>query len=337
MDLESLEHALASVSLFEALRIDEVARAARRFALRELAPGETAEFGGGPGDARLVVVIAGRARLEAVVAERRVRAVLGPGDRFGGAALVSGRARPFRVVARDRVTLATLDRAGLDELLEEFPAVALPLAAELSSELRARNDAVRQLLELHAERLPHDELVAALAERRRALSRGRAHVRRLGPRALFRRLVVERQADPPFWMLTGFAVSLGLARLVVHLILRYHLEAQLFALVQGGTDPHPVHVHHFNYGLVLIGIAGLLALFPLGRKALRPLSFVFGFGAGLVFDEFSLIWNLDPEYGRSSSLIACGIAASLLALLTYCRAYFAALLRRSWLGLSGWR
>ncbi len=336
MDLETLEHALAGISLFEALRIDEVARAARRFALRELAPGEVAEFGAGAGEARLVVVVAGHARLEALVGERRVRAVLGPGDRFGAAALVSGRARPFRVVARDPVTLATLDRPGLDALLAEFPAVALPLAAELASELRARNDAVRQLLELHAERFPRDELAAALAERRRALSRSRAHVRRLGPRALFRRLVVDRQADPPFWMLTGFVLSLGLARLVVFLILRYHLEKQLFALVQGGTDPNPMHVHHFNYGLLLSGAAGLLGLFPMGRKALRPLAFAFGFGAGLVFDEFSLIWNLDPEYARPSSLIACGIAAALLALLTYAGRYWNAVLRRGWLSLRGW-
>jgi CRP-like cAMP-binding protein len=339
MDLEALEQAIASVSLFEHLRVDEVARVARRFALRELAPGEVAEFGGEvgrPDDAPLVIVVRGGARLEAVVAGRRVRSTLVPGDRFGATALVSGRARPFRVVARGAATLAVLDRAGLDALLAEFPAVALPLAAEISSELRARNDAVRQLLELHAERFPHDELLHALAERRRALGRSRQVVRRLSPRALFRWLVVQRQGEPPFWMLAGFIVSLGLARLVVYLILKYHLESQLFALVQGGTDPHPMHVHHFNYGLLLIGAAGLLGLFPTGRKALRPLAFVFGFGAGLVFDEFSLIWNLDPEYARPSSLIACGFAAALLALLTYCGRYWNAVLRRGWLSLRGW-
>jgi CRP-like cAMP-binding protein len=334
MDRELLEQALASVSLFAHLRVDEVARVARLFAVRELGAGETADSGAAPEEAQLVILVSGHARVEAMVGGRRVRAALGPGDRFGAPGLVSGRARPYRVVARRRATLATLDRRGLDALLAQFPAVALPLAAELSAELRARNDAVRQLLELHAERFPHDELMSALAERRRALSRTRATVRRLSPGGLFRWLVVQREADPPFWMLTGFVVALGLARLVVYLILRFHLEKQLFALVQG-TDPNPMHVHHFNYGLVLIAVAGLAGLFPLGRKALRTLAFVFGAGCGLVFDEFSLIWNLDPEYARPSSLIACGIAAALLVQLTYARRYWAALARRSWHGLRG--
>jgi CRP-like cAMP-binding protein len=335
MDLESLEQAVATISLFERLRVDEVARVARRFELRELSPGAAAEFGATPDQGRLVLLVTGSAGVEAVVGAQQVRSTLEPGDRFGATALVCGRARPFRVVARRRSTLATLDRRGLDALLEEFPAVALPLAAELSSELRARNDAVRQLLELHAERLPPDELALAVAERRRALGRYRATVRRLSPRAIYRWLVVEREADPPFWMLTGFVVALALARLVVFLILRYHLERQLFALVQG-RDANPMHVHHFNYGLLLVGGAGLAALFPVGRKALRALAFVFGAGCGLVFDEFSLIWNLDPEYARPSSLIACGIAAALLAQLTYCRRYWHALARRAWLGLRGW-
>jgi len=64
----------------------------------------------------------------------------------------------------------------------------------------------------------------------------------------------------------------------------YTLEKRLFALVPG-DDPNPMHVHHFNYGLILIGAAGLAALFPFGRRALRVLGFAFGFGCGLVFER----------------------------------------------------
>ena len=128
---------------------------------------------------------------------------------------------------------------------------------------------------------------------------------RLSPRALFNHLVVQRGREPPFWMLLGFLVALGGARLVVGLILKYGLEKRLFALVPG-NDPNPMHVHHFNYGLVLIGAAGLAALAPFGRRGLRVLAFAFGVGAGLVFDEFGLIYNLNPEYAQRSSLIAGG-------------------------------
>ncbi len=336
MDWESLERALANVSLFEHLRPDELARLARRFEVVELEAGEVREYGATPQARRLVVLVSGGARLEVTFGERTLRSALDPGDRFGDTALVSGYGRPFRVAARRHSTLATLDRPAFDRLLADFPAVALPLAGELASELRARNDAVRQLLELHAERFPADELASAVAERRRVLSRHRATVARLSPAALFRRLVVEREADPPFWMLAGFLVALGLARLVVFLILRYHLEQQLFALVQG-SDPNPLHVHHYNYGLLLVAAAGVAALFPLGRRALRVLSFCFGAGCGLVFDEFALFWNLNPEYARTSSLVASGIAAALLVQLAYFRRYWHALVRRALRGLWGWR
>ncbi len=76
-------------------------------------------------------------------------------------------------------------------------------------------------------------------------------------------------------MLVGFIVALSGARMVVATILKYGLEKRLFALVQG-RDP----VHHFNYGLILIGSAGLSALFPFGRRILRVLALLFGIGYG---------------------------------------------------------
>ncbi|MGZ3476551.1 MAG: hypothetical protein ACXWUG_22010, partial [Polyangiales bacterium] len=258
---------------------------------------------------------------------------LDPGDRFGELAVIAGFPRAFELVALRDSVVATADRAALDAILAEFPAVALPLADDLARELSARNDAVRQILELHAENLPPEQLQAAVEERRQVLARSGGRVTRLSPRALFRKLVVQQGAEPPFWMLTGFIASLGGARLVVHLILKYHLEKQLFALVQG-TDPNPMHVHHFNYGLILIGSAGLAALFPFGRRALRLLAFAFGAGCGLVFDEFSLIWNLNPEYAKPSSLIASALAAAVLLQLTYFRHYWRALVRRLWMGVS---
>lgn len=324
-DAEALEAVLASVSLFEVLRADEVARIARRFARVDLEPGGELVVGAAKDEMRMVVVVRGRVSLAATSASGgTMRARLDPGDRYGDLALVTG--HPRRVAFRadeGAVELATLDRAGLDAILDEHPAIANPLAKELASELAVKNDHVRQIMELHAEGLPKDELAAALAERKLALGRRAARVSRLSTRQLFSRLVVRKGAEPPFWMLIGFIVALGGARTVVALILKYKLEKQLFALVPG-TDPNPMHVHHFNYGLILIGAAGLVALFPFGRRGLRALAFAFGAGAGLVFDEFALFWNLNPEYAQASSLIACAIAAAVLVQLVYFRTFWVA-------------
>jgi len=334
--MEALETILSSLSLFEHLRADEIGRIAKRFAVSALAAGESKRFAATADEARLIVVISGRIELHVTAGVGVLRSTLEPGDRYGETGLLTALPRAATITADVPSEIATLDVAGLDALLEEIPAIALPLSTELASELAAKDDAVRQLLELHAERLPAEQLTAAIAERRAAISRHGARVARNSPRALFRRLVVQKGAEPPFWMLAGFILSLSLARLTVAMILKYGLEKQLFALVPG-HDPNPEHVHHFNYGLILIGASGLGALFPFGRRILKGLSFAFGVGAGLVFDEFALFWNLNPEYAQSLSLIAAGVMVAVLVQLTYFRRFWTAIARRSWLKLRGAR
>jgi CRP-like cAMP-binding protein len=323
---EALESILAGVSIFELLRADELGRVASRFELQSLAAGETHDLD--PASPRMLVLVSGSADLTVGLGDVTSHARLDPGDRWGDVQLLTGRARAGKLHARTPSTIATIDRAGFDALLEELPAIALPLARELASCLHTKNDERRQILELHAEGLEGDQLDDALAERKAAGAERGARVSRLGPRALFNRLIVQKGADPPFWMLLGFLMSLGGARLVVGLILKYGLEKRLFALVQGGTDPNPMHVHHFNYGLIVASVSGVASLFPFGRRALRLLAATFGIGIGLIFDEFALIWTLNPEYAQSLSLISAGFAFMVLVQLVYFRRFWAAAARR---------
>ncbi len=335
-----VEAVLAQLSMFEGLRPDEIGRLAKRFEMVPLPAGHTRSFDAKPDEARMIVVVRGQVALEVDSAAGTLHSVLDPGDRHGDVALLSGVLMPVRARALDGegdALLATLDRTGLEALLDEVPAVALPLAGELASELRSRQDVARQLMELHAEGLPHEQLQAAVDERRRALSRRGARVMRTAPRALFRRLIVQKGAEPPFWMLAGFIVALAGARLTVFFILHFHLESQLFALVKTANDPNPMHVHHFNYGLVLVGLSGLAALFPIGRRALRVLAALFGAGMGLIFDEFALFWNLNPNYAQEASLVAAGAAVVVLVQLVWFRTFWGALARRAWLTARGAR
>jgi CRP-like cAMP-binding protein len=326
------EAVLGSLSLFDRLRKDEVARVAQRFRKVTLQQGETVHKEA----SELLVVIDGLLEIEVTHPFGVHTSRLEPGDRFGDLALLTGARRPLRVTARKNTELAALDRSDLDAIVADFPAVALPLATELATELRVKNEVLRQLLEVHAESLSTEQRRAAILGRRRALVLRGARVTRLSPRALFRALVVARGGEPPFWMLAGFIVSMSLARLVVGFILKFKLEKQLFALVPG-TDPNPMHVHHFNYGLVLVGVSGLAALSPLARRALNGLAFFFGVGCGLVFDEFALFWNLNPEYAQGLSLVAAAMMLSVLVQLTYFHEFWVALLRRAYRAAGGRR
>lgn len=333
--MERLERLLAQLSLFDCLRPDEMPRVAQRFEVRALRAGEALLVGGDATVARLAVLLSGRATLAlGPEGDPTLRVPLVVGDRYGELPLLTGLTRRAEILAREDTELALLDRAGLDALLEELPVLGLPLADELSRELAARNDIVRELLEVHAEGMPAEALRECVAERKKALVRRATPVRRVSVRAIYTALVAQRGKEPHFWMLAGFLLSFGLARLVVFLILRYHLERQLFALVPG-NDPNPMHVHHFNYGLVLVGLSGLAGLMPLGRRALRVLAFVFGLGCGLIFDEFALFWNLNPEYAQGLSLVAAAVAVTVLVQLVYFRRFWEALLRRAWMSREG--
>ncbi len=322
---DALESTLTGISIFELLRADEIGRVAARFNVQSLRSGEVHALGV---DAPcMVVLVSGSADLSVQIGDTTSLARLDPGDRWGDVQLLSGNVRPAKLVARVESTIATIDRARFDELLAELPAIALPLARELASFLRSKNDERRQILELHAEGLTGEQLADAIEERKAAGAERGARVSRLGPRALFNRLIVRQGAEPPFWMLVGFLSSLGGARMVVALILKYGLEKRLFALVQG-TDPNPMHVHHFNYGLIVASVSGVASLFPFGRRALRLLAATFGIGIGLIFDEFALIWNLNPEYAQSLSLISAAIAFIVLVQLVYFRRFWGAVARR---------
>jgi CRP-like cAMP-binding protein len=335
-DATRREVVLSSLSLFEKLRRDEVARIAQRFESVLLAPGEVLACGGGDVPRRMVVVIHGLATVTVATGSGSLTSTLEPGDRFGTMPLLTGSTHEASLRAERDTEVAMLDKPGLTALLAEFPFIALPLAMEAASELRAKDEILRELLEVHAAKLSKDQRKAAFDARRRTIAARGARVARLSPRALFRSLVAERGDEPPFWMLTGFIVSMGVARLVVAFILKFKLEKQLFALVPG-HDPNPMHVHHFNYGLILIGASGLAALFPVGRRALRPLAFAFGVGCGLVFDEFALFWNLNPEYAQSLSLIAAAMMVAVLLQLTYFGRFWAAIVRRLFYAARGAR
>ena len=65
-----------------------------------------------------------------------------------------------------------------------------------------------------------------------------------------------------------------------------------------------------------------------GRRFLRPLSFLFGFGVGLVVDEFALFWNLNPDYYQASSRLVAALVVFALAQIVYFRALYATVWRR---------
>ena len=131
-----------------------------------------------------------------------------------------------------------------------------------------------------------------------AVTRGpgatRADGRRLARRALF-----------------GFIMTFIAARTLVWLIMARRIPNLYFFV-------HGTHVHHLNYGILLLAAVGAYLLFALpGGLALRICALAYGVAMGLTFDEFGMWLHLGGSYWQRASVDAVVVVAALLGLIGF--------------------
>ncbi len=110
-------------------------------------------------------------------------------------------------------------------------------------------------------------------------------------------------------VLAAFLLTFMAARIVVFLIMSRAIP-DLYLFV-GGT-----HVHHLNYGIVLLSAVGAYLIFerPAGPR-LRLAATVYGIGLALTFDEFGMWLHLGGSYWQRASYDAIVVIAALLGLI----------------------
>ena len=314
------EEIVNQLPYFDGLRPEERVSVARRISSVHLQAGERFVLD----SPMLLAVASGELSL---VREGTDRMTLFSGDSLGETEVLAGKPLQGVLTAVSPATIATFDSTAIESITHDFPVVGLPWVTELARELRWRNDLLREVLLATGANLPPRQLRLLLRHRRARLKRRRQYPLHRILALLARLLVAEPSRRPVFWMFFGLVLALVSARAMVAMILRRGLQEHLFALIETASG-HPIHVHHFNYGLLLVTLIGLLAMLPQARRALRVLSFLYGFGLGLVVDEFALLWNLDPNYYQPSSRLAAALAVFVLVQLVYFRSLYLAIGRR---------
>ena len=320
MRLESSEDLVELLPSFDALRPDEKVRVARRIRVVPLQAGEKYAL-----DRPMLIVIGGGELL--LIRRKGERTSLYPGDSVGSAEVLAGRQVPGTLSAVKPSLIGVVDESAAAAILEEFPIVAVAWVSELARELRWRNDLLREILLARSAKLPPLEMQLILRRRLARLKRRRQYPLHRIAALIVRSLITEPARRRAFWVFAGATLALISARTMVALILRRGLQEHLFALIET-TAGNPIHVHHFNYGLLLVAFAGVLAMIPRARRALRALSFIYGFGLGLVIDEFALLWNLNPDYYQPLSRLAAALLLFALFQVVYFRSLYLALGRR---------
>lgn len=119
--------------------------------------------------------------------------------------------------------------------------------------------------------------------------------------AIYREVIADQKSETAFWILVGFGPALAISRLLVHLV------PYLFLTI------HHNHVHHFTYGIIILALAGYLALITPGRVK-HWVAWLYGVGLALAFDEFGMWLHLTNNYNLDLSEDA--VAIILLYLIT---------------------
>jgi CRP/FNR family transcriptional regulator, cyclic AMP receptor protein len=97
--------------------------------------------------AALFVIISGKVKVVRMDEEGHevILSLFGPGEFFGEMSLLDGQARSASVVATSKSELFMIHRRDFLELLNEFPAVAISLLAELAMRLRKADMQIKSL------------------------------------------------------------------------------------------------------------------------------------------------------------------------------------------------
>src|SRR6266481_4994072 len=109
----------------------------------------------------------------------------------------------------------------------------------------------------------------------------------------------------------AFLLTFIAARTLVILIMTRRMP-DLF-LHMGGT-----HVHHLNYGILLLSaVAGVLLFAPMNRARRSVCALVYGAAMALTFDEFGMWLHLGGSYWQRASFDAVVVILSTLGLLEF--------------------
>ena len=73
------------------------------------------------------------------------------------------------------------------------------------------------------------------------------------------------------------------------------------------------HVHHYLFGIVLLGVVSAVALFWRPRRGWEFLGLVYGVALALILDEYALLLNLSDVYWKKQGQLSVDVVLAFLA------------------------
>jgi hypothetical protein len=121
--------------------------------------------------------------------------------------------------------------------------------------------------------------------------------------AVWRSLSLPRRASCLAWL--AFLVTWAITRLITT---HGKDSGQGAAIVIAGH-----HVHHYLFGIILLGVVAALALFAKPRRGWELLGIGYGVALALILDEYALLLNLSDVYWSQQGKLSVDVMLAFIA------------------------
>ena len=110
-------------------------------------------------------------------------------------------------------------------------------------------------------------------------------------------------------VLFAFVITFTVSRALVFLIMSEHIPNRFL---------HGTHIHHLNYGIVLLAaVGGYVLLKRPEARALDRAALVYGVALALTFDEFGMWLHLGGSYWQRASIDAVVVVSGVFSLIAF--------------------
>lgn len=109
------------------------------------------------------------------------------------------------------------------------------------------------------------------------------------------KIFLNKRKEIPFIIFFFFLITFIISRLIVR-----GIELNVFPKIMNIFFDYVYikgfHVHHLNFGIIIMAVAGFLSFLLPSTKHLYKLASLYGIGLGLTFDEFYIWFSLNDQY-----------------------------------------
>lgn len=106
--------------------------------------------------------------------------------------------------------------------------------------------------------------------------------------------ILSRRKEIPFIIFFAFLITFVIARAAAYSI-HYNVVPEFLFFVKT-VYIKGYHIHHFNFGIILLAIAGFLSLIDSLRSHIRKIAILYGIGLALIMDEFGILVTFEKDF-----------------------------------------